>query len=241
PVWAANGVPVTAASGNQISPSVFSDGKNGAIYAWSDYRPGNSDIFIQHLDDAGAPLWGTSGAWAQGAPGDQLYPYMVPLADNRFLVTWDDLRNCIDYCSGTGIDILGKVFFGMSPCTDADGDGYYAEGGACGPVDCNDSDPSIHPNATEIKFDGIDQDCNGYDLTITIIKATYAARKRSLTVEATSSLGSEANLELVGFGPMTWVTNKSKWTITKKDVASPGTVTVSGIEGSESAEVILSK
>lgn len=48
-------------------------------------------------------------------------------------------------------------------CTDRDGDGYFAEGGACGPVDCNDTDASIHPGACDVLRDGIDQDCSGKD------------------------------------------------------------------------------
>ena len=32
-----------------------------------------------------------------------------------------------------------------SNCTDSDNDGYSVEGGCCGTVDCDDSDPDIHP------------------------------------------------------------------------------------------------
>ncbi|MFW5940647.1 MAG: MopE-related protein [Chloroflexota bacterium] len=46
-------------------------------------------------------------------------------------------------------------------CTDADGDGYALEGGACGAVDCDDADPAVNPGATEICDNGVDDDCNG--------------------------------------------------------------------------------
>jgi MYXO-CTERM domain-containing protein len=42
---------------------------------------------------------------------------------------------------------------------DADGDGYAS------PIDCDDTDASIHPGALEVIDDGIDQDCDGADLT----------------------------------------------------------------------------
>ncbi len=46
-------------------------------------------------------------------------------------------------------------------CTDSDSDGYAVEGGTCGPVDCNDQESTINPEASEIIYNDIDENCNG--------------------------------------------------------------------------------
>jgi len=51
--WAANGVPLSAATGNQTAPVLAPDGVGGAFVAWKDERSGNADIYVQRVDAAG--------------------------------------------------------------------------------------------------------------------------------------------------------------------------------------------
>jgi predicted outer membrane repeat protein len=46
---------------------------------------------------------------------------------------------------------------GQTYCSDADLDGYYNK---CGQVDCRFVDPAVHPGATEVCNDGMDNDCD---------------------------------------------------------------------------------
>jgi Putative metal-binding motif/Bacterial pre-peptidase C-terminal domain len=53
---------------------------------------------------------------------------------------------------------------------DADHDGYVTN--ALGGPDCNDANPAIHPGATDIPHDGIDQDCSGKDAPYPRLRVT---------------------------------------------------------------------
>lgn len=67
-------------------------------------------------------------------------------------------------CNGIDDNCAGGIDDGLS--TDEDGDGHYTPGSCFPPADdCNDASDSVYMGATEICGDGIDQDCNGEDLS----------------------------------------------------------------------------
>jgi len=140
-----------------------------------------------------------------------------------------------DNTSGFGvIDIAAAYTQLENPpgCTDADNDGFFASDGCGTPADCNDDSFNINPATSEIKHDGIDQNCNGYDLTIDVLKAAYVSGEDTLTVEAVSDLNQAAALEVIGYGTMRWDRKKAKWTLLVRSVGgNPEKVLVSGIEG----------
>jgi hypothetical protein len=90
------------------------------------------------------PYWGASNNSDTGRVPGTTYQYRVGLYDRYDAVTYSNVRQC---ATQTG---------------DSDGDGYVAV--SYGGNDCNDGDASIHPGATEVPGDGIDQDCDGVDL-----------------------------------------------------------------------------
>ena len=60
-------------------------------------------------------------------------------------------------CDGKDNDCDGNTDEGF----DQDGDGFSS----CIHGDCDDDDPLVYPGSPEIPYDGLDQDCDGWDLT----------------------------------------------------------------------------
>jgi VCBS repeat-containing protein len=66
---------------------------------------------------------------------------------------------------------------------------------------------------------------------VTILSATYNARKKQLTVQATSSLQPDATLTVLGYGTMTYKTRTKTYVLTAPAASKPGTVTVTSNRG----------
>lgn len=138
-LWAPGGVKLLASEGYDTAPTIIQDGSGGALITWQDKRFGSFDIYLQQLAAGGTLRWGANGLWAHSGTKDQTDPYLVPLGGNRLAITWNDETNFLQ----TGIDFRGEV---VQLCTDHDGDGFYAEGGVCGPV--KTTDPVLTVEAT---------------------------------------------------------------------------------------------
>jgi len=129
-----------------------------------------------------------------------------------------------DNDSGRGI-ISALAALDALPPIDVDGDGF-GEG-----RDCNDHDAAVHPGAIERPRDGIDQDCNGYDLSLNVHYAVYSHDGGSLRMRVTSALGAAAQPEIVDVGPLTYRAVYGDWIYEGSGATPASPLTVRGIEG----------
>ncbi|MCK4349860.1 MAG: T9SS type A sorting domain-containing protein, partial [Candidatus Krumholzibacteria bacterium] len=90
-LWAASGVPVSNAAGNQEAPCLVPSSSGGAIVAWQDSR-GDYDIYAQSISAAGAALWDAGGVAACTETEGQYDPAIVPDGAGGVIIAWTDYR-----------------------------------------------------------------------------------------------------------------------------------------------------
>ncbi len=91
--WAADGVPVTTATGDQGGPIMTSDGGSGAIMVWSDQRSGSYAVYAQRIDSNGNPLWSPNGvAIYTGTTVGSASPRLYNDGTDGAIIIWADTR-----------------------------------------------------------------------------------------------------------------------------------------------------
>ncbi len=96
---------------------------------------------------------GSRGALLQSVDSCRMeFSYTLDTTFPDILVVVHDVNDCIGESDLTG---NGQAIFGcLSSGIDADGDGFTNE------IDCDDNNPDINPDAEEIYYTGIDEDCD---------------------------------------------------------------------------------
>ena len=140
-VWKEIGTDITPSGDKVISGYFYADPKDFAYGS-----PANPEAFVK--------IYIATNGWAN-------------IAFNHVTVDRIQIDSAHNYAgspnqSGT-VTMAGRLlehqYTGVfsTDDEDKDNDGYSAD------QDCNDNDASIHPDASEISCDGIDQDCDGSD------------------------------------------------------------------------------
>ncbi len=91
--WAANGLAICTAAGDQYGPVIASDGFGGAIITWDDPRTDADDIYAQRVNAAGTVQWTPNGVAVCTAAGAQLSPTIVSDGSGGAIMAWEDDRS----------------------------------------------------------------------------------------------------------------------------------------------------
>ena len=89
-LWTGNGVALCTMPGEQLQPTIVSDGAGGAIVAWTDYRPspGADGIYAQHVNASGIPQWTAGGLLVNADSTSQDSPVSVSDAAGGAIIVW---------------------------------------------------------------------------------------------------------------------------------------------------------
>ena len=101
PPWQDDGVPVSVANSAQKYPQIVSDGSEGAIVTWGDWRDygtNSRDAYAQRVGADGNARWATDGVSVCVDSSGQYYYQIASDGLGGAIVTWGDRR------SGSGND-----------------------------------------------------------------------------------------------------------------------------------------
>jgi hypothetical protein len=90
--WPVDGLPLCTLAGSQDSPSVCSDGFDGAIVAWQDRRSTTADMYAQRVLADGQTAWTASGVAVSTANFNQERPEVLADGAGGAIIVWQDDR-----------------------------------------------------------------------------------------------------------------------------------------------------
>ena len=88
--WMRNGLKGASAVASQVNISAVPDGQGGVFFAYENDPQGDDDIYIQYVNAAGVPQWGSNGIVIATAAGNQKRPHAVSDGAGGVYVVWED-------------------------------------------------------------------------------------------------------------------------------------------------------
>ena len=83
--------PVCTAANTQRNPKACSDGANGVLIVWEDYRSGHDwDIYAQKLDANGVKQWNTNGVLVCYSSDNQTNPIIASNGSGGAYIVWEN-------------------------------------------------------------------------------------------------------------------------------------------------------
>jgi hypothetical protein len=157
-----------------------------ASYSVLDLQP--SDEVSVSFDPASRTVNATTGS----VPLEGNYSMRIPFTAFAGLAAPQSLGgHTVLFSLTDGSSVLAQKLIFLMTCLDPDGDGYCAENG-----DCNPSDPSVNPNATE-RCNGLDDNCDGQvDEGFRINESCGAAACKGVYVCSADTLSSVCSADL---------------------------------------------
>ena len=103
-VWTTNGVATCTMAADQLTPDIASDGADGVIITWTDYRSSTDfNIYAQRVGPSGAIVWVVDGVvMNNNVAYAQIDPMIVSDGLGGAIISWTDYR------TGTTADIYAQ-------------------------------------------------------------------------------------------------------------------------------------
>jgi hypothetical protein len=111
-LWAAGGVLVCGATGDQVKVRMVADGSGGAVLTWQDGRGTAPKVYAQRIDAAGVPQWAADGLGMGlvliGIA--QTSPAIAAAAAPNVVIAWEQSGNIVaQRLSGAGASLWGTA------------------------------------------------------------------------------------------------------------------------------------
>lgn len=90
--WGPSGTSICNAVNAQTGSQLVSDGSNGAIICWKDFRAGSglSNIYAQRVNSSGIVQWTVNGVATAPAASSQLSPMIMSDGSSGAFITWNN-------------------------------------------------------------------------------------------------------------------------------------------------------